>query len=54
MNVVAMVTEINMFFRLGNSEELICSIAMSWDGEELVNYELESLQWMFLPDQLRS
>jgi hypothetical protein len=38
---LAMVAQINMFFRLGDSEELICGIAMSRVGGT-VNYELKS------------
>jgi hypothetical protein len=52
MNVVAMLTEINGLFQLGNSEELICSVAISIN-QGGVNYELESAA-EFLIDQLQS
>jgi hypothetical protein len=46
MNVVAMLTEINRFFQLGNSEELICSVTISRNRGG-VNYELDSAAGVF-------
>jgi hypothetical protein len=46
MNVVALLTEINRFFQLGNSEELICSVTISRNRGG-VNYELDSAAGVF-------
>lgn len=46
IKALAMVTRNNMVFLLGNCEELICSIAMSWD-EGSASYELKATADVF-------